>query len=187
MDALLTQLYFSPVYLDCLLSPVYRAAASQSKLTQCVRVPALHARARACVCARPTRVLNWCNDGEREQFPFLPTSWWRCSEGPGGRQFIMCPSPWPCHRRNRQAHVCMNYAPSHLGSPPHPPASPPPSRTGGRFDTEGREHGDLGVWKSIKVRIYFVHQELFPPICAPEQKISIRNTGIKVREFSFNM
>lgn len=91
---------------SAMLSLVYRTAVSQTKQTLLT------------VCFRPTRVLNWCNDGEREQFPSLPTSWWLCSEGPGGRQFIMCPSPWPCHWRNRQAHVCMNYQPSHLRSPP---------------------------------------------------------------------
>lgn len=49
-DALLTQLYFSPICLDCLLAGarcplVYRAAVSQSKLTLCLCV-------RACVRAR---------------------------------------------------------------------------------------------------------------------------------------
>lgn len=100
------------------------------------------------VCRRPTRVLNWCNDGEREQFPFLPTSWWRYSERPGGRQFIMCPSPWPCHWRNRQAHVCMNYQPSHLRSLPPPPPFFPPSLW--RFDTEEREHGELEYERVLK-------------------------------------
>lgn len=48
---------------------------------------------RVCVWRPTHNGLNWCNDGERERFPFLPTSWWLCMEVPGGRQFIMSPSP----------------------------------------------------------------------------------------------
>lgn len=74
-------------------------------LCVCVHVwVCLCAWVRVCVCVhacmnvcesvwRPTHnALNWCNDGERERFPFLPTSWWLCVEVPDGRQFIMCPS-----------------------------------------------------------------------------------------------
>lgn len=132
-----------------MLSLVYRTAVSQTKQTPLI------------VCVRPTRVLNWCNDGEREQFPFLPTSWWLFSEGPGGRQFIMCPSPWPCHWRNRQAHVCMNYPPSHLPSPP----SLPPTLTVEIWHRGERTWG-IRVCKSIKVHIHFVHQGLKVLRCA---------------------
>jgi hypothetical protein len=63
-------------------------------MSMCVFVY-MHAWMCVCVCVwRPTHNgLYWCNDGERERFPFLPTSWWLCMEVPGGRQFIMSPSP----------------------------------------------------------------------------------------------
>lgn len=81
--------------------------------------------------SRPTRVLNWCNDGEREQFPFLPTSWWLCSEVPGGRQFIMCPS-FLALSLEEQAGTCVHELPR---TPPlHLPSL-------WRFDTERRQHG----------------------------------------------
>lgn len=126
---------------------------------------------------RPTRVLNWCNDGEREQFPFLPTSWWLCSEVPGGSQFIMCPSPWPCHWRNRQAHVCMNYQPSHLPNPPSHIVD---------IWHRGEKTWGIRVCKSIKVYIHFVHQGRKVLRCArspAEQDYSINHISLNVQYF----
>lgn len=51
--------------------------------------------------------------------------------------------PGPVTGGNRQAHVCMNYQPSHLPSPPLPS---PPSLT----DTEEREHGGLEYARALK-------------------------------------
>lgn len=124
---------------------VYRSAVSQTRQTLLILCVKAHTRP------------NWCNDGERERFPFLPTSWWLCSEVPGGRQFIMCPSPWPCHWRNRQAHVCMNYQPSHLPNPP--------SHTVEIWHRREKTWG-IRVCTSIKVYTHFVHQGLKVLRCA---------------------
>lgn len=97
----------------CCPSSIYLTAVIQTQQTPLIE------------WMRPTRALNWCNDGEREQFPFLHIMVAVLGGSPVERQFIMCPSSWPCHCRNRQAHVCMNYKPSHLPSP----SSLPPSRT----------------------------------------------------------
>lgn len=94
---------------------------------------------------RPTRVLNWCNDGEREQFPFLPTSWWRCSEGPGGRQFIMCPSPLALSLGGTGRHMC-----AWITNPPTYPALPSPPLPPSLTDTEEREHGGLEYARALK-------------------------------------
>lgn len=141
--SLLTQQYFLYLttyeHLLVTLPLVYRAVVNYKKQTL-LRV-----------CTRPTRVPNWCNDGERERFPFLPTSWWLCSEGPGGRQFIMCPSPLALSL-DEQAGTCV-----HELLPPTLPPTKHPSVLCGDFIKRGERTSGIRVLKSIKVHIYFVH------------------------------
>lgn len=81
------------------------------------------------------------------------------SEGPGGRQFIICPSPLPGPVTGGTGrHMCAWIT----SNPPIDGASPsaclPLPLPVRRFDTQEGEHGVLGVSGSIKAHIYSVHQ-----------------------------
>lgn len=129
---------------DCLLKSA-RRLSSVCLLSQRVRGP--HA-SRADVTTVSGR-----------DFHFSPHHGGCESEGPGGRQFIICPSPLPGPVTGGTGrHMCAWIT----SNPPIDGASPsaclPLPLPVRRFDTQEGEHGVLGVWGSIKTHIYSVHQ-----------------------------